>query len=904
MRRLNRPGLAVASVICLLASDLPARQADSTDEQRALHRLLEDLGEDSFEARQAAMKQIWNSPELSPESLQRFASSADPESAARIRRLLALIRMGINPETEPAVARLIFSFHSAGQEEMSSILYQLVQRGHHELVMSLIQSVEDRYTREYLAEYVLNDEASPIDSLLGSDPVISDPAILERTDRVMQHPYMWKWHLSDCLLYWSLRGGIDDRIAERAGAVGESGTPAQVMALIEMLRFQRKYDEALDRIGQWQAEDRLRRPLRVRVLAEADRWAELAREYDQPAADSRSLSRVCQAALLHQWSGNPQQAAVWRERLVADGRVDSWNALATVQLARLDAASIRAAAPHMSTGVAFELLCRIGSHEEAFGISGAPRAEAEQVVWFERELSDLTRQLRQSRRAHDDEVHRRTNDRFLLLLNFAGYTGELGRRDLAIRYFELLAAALHDDEAGYHALFWRTLAFDRLTRFEVGEDLWHFFDVLGVEDEPERTLEILFPDTPDEAAMWMEILTPGIPDTRERVQLVTGLLRSPFAEHQDSPDMESLVSLARKFIDRYPPAQRGYYLLLLARTCRLHDRDLLARDLELESGFAGEAAAFVQMAERSATENDWGEAARWSSRSREIDPANNEHRYRLACYRRLAGANRESEALFFRAGLHDLHSWALLDHAALVQACGLTDQAADMIDLYLRGVTSDQLDLYWEHRRLAELLDSRDPVAALNQWRRAQLAWTRHVDLTVNNIARTRLYATRAAEAEARVHLAGGRTDEAGELLLRCLEVSSPGTRLVEEFVPRLEAAGHQQWADRIFEAAAARYLQVLGTWPDSALHHNNLAWACVRCDRWPQRRLEHARRAVQLSPDHAGYLDTLAEILYRSGQQAEAIRIAEQCVARNPFRQHYRDQLARFRALDPAADR
>ena len=96
-----------------------------------------------------------------------------------------------------------------------------------------------------------------------------------------------------------------------------------------------------------------------------------------------------------------------------------------------------------------------------------------------------------------------------------------------------------------------------------------------------------------------------------------------------------------------------------------------------------------------------------------------------------------------------------------------------------------------------------------------------------------------------------GQADEAGELLLKCLAVSSPSTSLVETFVPRFEAAGQAEWADRLFEAAAGRFTEVLARFPDSAMHHNNLAWACVRCQRWPERRLHHARRAVELNPDH-----------------------------------------------------
>ena len=116
-------------------------------------------------------------------------------------------------------------------------------------------------------------------------------------------------------------------------------------------------------------------------------------------------------------------------------------------------------------------------------------------------------------------------------------------------------------------------------------------------------------------------------------------------------------------------------------------------------------------------------------------------------------------------------------------------------------------------------------------------------------------------------------------------------------FVPQLEAAGESLWADRIFEAVVERFQAVLEDWPDSALHHNNLAWACARCGRRPDLQMTHARRAVELEPKNTSYLDTLAEVQFLAGHPELALELAEQCVNLNPFSQHYREQQERFSA-------
>ena len=62
---------------------------------------------------------------------------------------------------------------------------------------------------------------------------------------------------------------------------------------------------------------------------------------------------------------------------------------------------------------------------------------------------------------------------------------------------------------------------------------------------------------------------------------------------------------------------------------------------------------------------------------------------------------------------------------------------------------------------------------------------------------------------------------------------------------------------------------------------------------------LAHARKAVELEPGNAGYLDTLAEVHFQRGDQAEAIRLMRRCLELTPDRDYYQRQLKRFQAGD-----
>ena len=82
---------------------------------------------------------------------------------------------------------------------------------------------------------------------------------------------------------------------------------------------------------------------------------------------------------------------------------------------------------------------------------------------------------------------------------------------------------------------------------------------------------------------------------------------------------------------------------------------------------------------------------------------------------------------------------------------------------------------------------------------------------------------------------------------------------------------------------------------PAAALYHNDLAWLAANLDRDLDKALAHAQRAVELEPQSAGILDTLAEVHFRRGNRAEAVRLAKRCLEMEPDGEHYKKQLARF---------
>lgn len=80
----------------------------------------------------------------------------------------------------------------------------------------------------------------------------------------------------------------------------------------------------------------------------------------------------------------------------------------------------------------------------------------------------------------------------------------------------------------------------------------------------------------------------------------------------------------------------------------------------------------------------------------------------------------------------------------------------------------------------------------------------------------------------------------------------------------------------------------------------NGLAWFTAINDIYLDQALEAAQRAVALEPEDSNILDTLAEVQFRLGNSAEAIRVEERALEIAPGDQYLTEQLARFRGESP----
>jgi len=101
--------------------------------------------------------------------------------------------------------------------------------------------------------------------------------------------------------------------------------------------------------------------------------------------------------------------------------------------------------------------------------------------------------------------------------------------------------------------------------------------------------------------------------------------------------------------------------------------------------------------------------------------------------------------------------------------------------------------------------------------------------------------------------------------------------------------------ADALYRRMLEQHEALCRDFPNSGTYHNDLAWLSANLDRDLDKALAHAQRAVALEPQSAGILDTLAEVYFRRGDRAKAVRLTRRCLEMEPEGEHYKKQLARF---------
>lgn len=277
---------------------------------------------------------------------------------------------------------------------------------------------------------------------------------------------------------------------------------------------------------------------------------------------------------------------------------------------------------------------------------------------------------------------------------------------------------------------------------------------------------------------------------------------------------------------------------------------------------------------------------------------------RLSAEARKAGEDAEADRL-----LHEARLLAFTDGpaqarlATILADAGFADSAREQAELALRLASPQTNSRYFPSvvRIAAEF------AAKKGDWARAvHLArWNRlQASCTGTRPRMSQPIPLRAAlfqhECEGRAAIAANKPAEALRHFQTALEMLPSDCDAAIRLVGFLRTGGYDKQGEELIDSYGRHWVNLLKDYPQSALMHNNLAWFLANCGRDLDKAARLAEKAVELEPDTAAYLDTLAEAHIRLGNKQKAAELVQRCLELEPWTEWFAKQKKRVEAMKP----
>jgi tetratricopeptide (TPR) repeat protein len=154
---------------------------------------------------------------------------------------------------------------------------------------------------------------------------------------------------------------------------------------------------------------------------------------------------------------------------------------------------------------------------------------------------------------------------------------------------------------------------------------------------------------------------------------------------------------------------------------------------------------------------------------------------------------------------------------------------------------------------------------------------------------------SRLALVEAGRHEKAGNPHAQEKALRQALTFSPHHPDALIALVGLVRKRGKPDEAAALVETARAHFLAEIKKQADAAEHYNNLAWLLANTDMHLEEARQLSQKSLELAPDTAAYLDTLAEVCLRLGEPARAVEFQKQAVELEPQSLDLVERLKRF---------
>jgi predicted Zn-dependent protease len=877
--------LLVASLAVVASAADPPREAPSKEQ---IARWVRQLGSEDFQAREEASRKLWEAGQAAEEALRVASKDEDTEIRRRSGELLDKFRWGIYPDTPKALVDLVNRYQGADPPTRVTLIRPLLDSGLPgcRILVKIARAEENLENRRLLLVSLFGRELSRVVPMLLHE---NQQALLEQLlDLGLESDH--EYTINHYVAYWLLRDRIDERIAHHKALEGK-GDPKQAHILTYLYRARGDGMAALAaarRSGNEKLIDGL--------LFETAAWKELAFRGHALDGDSRA-EQLGHRATFHRLAGNVADA---RENLEELRKYAANLGKGPDDGQRLTVA--KAFLVNERPDDALEVLKAGDDWSFIYDILIARYRFAEAAALVDKAKAD----------GHPDLARLEINHARTLYL--------LGERDKAQAVFTRYAA---DIKKGNDAAWFENLV-DAEVRVGLFDQAFeHAATVLTVSQRdqgwPNRLLRRLFPRQKETSeALYQHLLaSKAAANPAGALKMVRHLLTGKASREEvlkllgeAGPVLEALkkanppggAELDFLAPPRFGSDEAALRWQALAEVASLAGLEEQSQDCLKK---ADSTASWLDLGDRQAEKKQWEAAARcyklaWEKDTSQPLPLYLHGRALVHAGKDKDGQEAMSQAHWMPLGDEEArHSFAV-DLAKR----GQTRESRRENDLIIK--VSDVAGWYSAEavrRNALEALPRKEYFAAADAHERAML---RVLRATTGFLQPSAYLGVPALVHRYRASglLATGKVAEALEEANISLTLLPSGLDVAIYLIPELDASGKKAEATALYRRVRAIHEQVCKDFPRSPLGHNAVAWLSACCRRDLDDALAHARLAVELGPDNASHLDTLAEVYFQLGQKDRAVGAQKKAVALAPKRAYYRKQLQRFEAGDLKAPR
>ena len=913
------PMKSITFTLALFAICGQTASADGPSSE-AVALAIQQLGHSEFEVRQQATDFLWAIGKSITPALEEAAQSFDPEVRLRVESILDRYCHGVFVDTPQREVKLINQFRYGDEREQRRAYRQLAKDGSVDTLLALLDLAVLRNQRSEFRKLLLDrlESDGDVDRILalatvwrGDKPTEillqriqvslrrQVPRLLlsgrfEVAESILLESAATDGGMRDWAVYQLLQGGLAAALEVRSAAT--SLDDAQRRQLVYMWRADGKLAEARRVAEGLEPESQ---GLLRGVLLESRDWSGLAKAMEprintKPHKTGRNVETLGYAAAAFRLSGDAEQfdamVELLQELSQRSTAMDKLCAEALLVNHQVDVALEMYGRRWLP--IAFEMHCIQEKYGEAFRLAQIDDPHA---------VEDNLRRFKSIAEKVGTNSVASTTKQFELGVLAARVLYQLGEKDQAMRAFDILATGVQY-QRGNSLL-------EQVVKAEMRVGLWdraceHAAIMLAKGKYPDP-FPSLFPQSSEVARHWWQYLTDQTDmKSAEALRKVGRMLgRADSDPAATTEETLLLVAAAKADAGRLDVADKAARFVALAKTCEIHDRPDLAFRL-LEAASANSSPAALALGDSAAEQGDWVAAEKWYLLARDLDTNSYLARYLHGHALIQMGRSEQGEPEVALATLLPLANSTVRGQlAAGLKHRGLLDDAIEQWRLIMRS--ADVLvSLGGGFRDTALILATQnfgntikdDPIRRSEFWETMHLSCL-EAQLEIPGFRGYFHTPYVLHKTRARAFLEQGAVDRA----LSEIQISQafmPGNiELAEHLVPLLEEAGQSAAAQELFDESYQFVRQVCEEFPDSPLHHNNLAWLCARCDRQLDSALVYIRRALELAPDTPSYLDTLGEVHFRRREFDQAIQCAQRCLELDSKNKFFRQQLERFQA-------